>query len=270
MYCSQAQNPTSIRTSNVKPPARPSPRIAASTWKVLSRVAQPEGESARGQRRTSSPKSKLVKTGGIPDILQAASADCKLAFSAGEVLFHQGDVADAVYYVASGKIQITVVSKQGKEGVIVTLAEGAFLGECSLTEQATYLSTATAAAQSTVTRIPRDAMAAMIRENPALADRFMTYLLGRALQVEADLVDHLFNSSEKRLARLLLLLAHFDGDGKLQVIPKISQEVLAQRVGTTRSRINFFMNKFRRLGLIDYDGGAVTVSSGLLNLVVRD
>jgi CRP/FNR family cyclic AMP-dependent transcriptional regulator len=184
-------------------------------------------------------------------------------------IFLQGDPADAVFYIQKGRVQITVVSKQGKEGVVALLGTAEFFGEGCLAGQPLHIATATAATESTIVRIARDTMVRVLHEEPGLSQLFMSFLLSRNIQVEADLVDHLFNSSEKRLARILLLLANFGKEGKMESIPKISQEVLAARVGTTRSRVNFFMNRFRKLGLIDYNGG-LKVHSALLNVIVHD
>jgi CRP-like cAMP-binding protein len=187
-----------------------------------------------------------------------------------ETIFRQGDPADAVFYLRKGKVQIAVVSKQGKEGVVAILDAGQFLGEGCLTGQPLRLASASAIEESTVVRIEKETMARLLHEQPAFGEMFMAFLLSRNIQIEADLVDQLFNSSERRLARTLLLLAHFGKEGKMEaIVPKISQEVLAARVGTTRSRINFFMNKFRKLGFIEYND-ELKVHSSLLNVVVHD
>jgi CRP/FNR family transcriptional regulator, cyclic AMP receptor protein len=181
-------------------------------------------------------------------------------------IFRQGDAADAVFYIQSGKAQVTVLSEQGKEGVIGMLGAGQFLGEGCLAGQPLYLASAMATADSAIVRIPKDAMVRALRDEPTFSQLFMTYLLSHNVEIEADLVDQLFNSSEKRLARVLLLLAQFGKDGKLDVvIPHINQDILAARVGTKRSRINYFMNKFRKLGFIEYDRN-VRVHSSLLRV----
>lgn len=187
-----------------------------------------------------------------------------------EMVYRQGDPADAVYYIQSGKIQLTVVSELGKEGVIAMLEPGEFFGEGCIAGQPLRMASASATAKSTVARVEKAAMIRALHEQPEVAELFMAFLLSRNIQIEADLVDQLFNSSERRLARLLLLLANFGKEGKLEtIIPAISQDVLAAKVGTTRSRINFFMNKFRKLGFIEYNGG-VKVHSALLNVIVHD
>jgi len=190
-------------------------------------------------------------------------------YQPGETVFLQGDPADAVFYIQKGKVKVTVVSEQGKEGVIAMLGDGEFLGEGCLAGQPLHIATATATAESAVARIDRETMVRVLRDEPTLSQLFMSFLLTRNVQVEAELVDHLFNSSEKRLARILLLLANFGKEGKMETIPKVSQEVLAARIGTTRSRVNFFMNKFRKLGLIEYNG-ELKVHSALLNIIVHD
>jgi CRP/FNR family transcriptional regulator, cyclic AMP receptor protein len=193
-----------------------------------------------------------------------------IKYRAKETVFRQGDAADAVYYIEKGGVKLTVVSNQGKEAVVAILRAGDFFGEGCLAGQDLHMASAMATMASSAVKIEKAAMIRMLHERPALSERFMSFLLSRNIQIEADLVDQLFNSSERRLARLLLLLANFGKEGKLEtVIPKISQEVLAAKVGTTRSRINFFMNKFRKLGLIEYNGG-LKVHSALLNIVIHD
>lgn len=186
------------------------------------------------------------------------------------VIFLQGDPADAVYYIENGRVQLRVVSQQGKERVIAMLGRGDFFGEGCLAGQPKHISSAVAMGQSVVTRLDKDAMIRVLHDEPRISKMFMGFLLARNIQIEADLVDQLFNSSERRLARVLLLLANFGKEGKMEmVIPKISQEVLAARVGTTRARINYFMNKFRKLGFIEYNG-SLKVHSGLLNVIVHE
>ena len=186
------------------------------------------------------------------------------------VIFRQGDPADAVFFIEKGRVRLAVVSSQGKEGVIAMLGAGDFFGEGCLAGQPKHMATAVTTAPSDIVRVEKSAMVSMLQEQPDFSEMFMSFLLSRNVQFEEELVDHLFNSSEKRLARILLLLAHFGKDGKMEtVIPKISQEVLAARVGTTRSRINYFMNKFRKLGLIEYNGH-LKVHTALLNVVIHD
>ena len=185
-------------------------------------------------------------------------------------IFSQGDAAEAVFYIQAGKVKLTVVSKQGKEAVVAVLERGSFFGESCLAGQTVRSATATVLEDSSLVRIDKDAMIRVLHEEPAFAELFIAYLLAHTLRVEEDLVDHLFNSSEMRLARVLLLMAHFGKEGKPEtVIAKISQETLAEMIGTTRSRVSFFMNKFRKLGFIDYNG-TLRVHSSLLNVVLHD
>jgi CRP/FNR family transcriptional regulator, cyclic AMP receptor protein len=189
-----------------------------------------------------------------------------------QTIFAQGDSSDAVFYLKDGKVKLTVVSKNGKEATIGILSKSDFFGEGCLTAQPLRLCTATAMTHCSVMRIEKKAMMEVLHLEHAFSDMFVAYLLTRNSRYEEDLVDQLFNSSEKRLARILLLLAHFGKDKKPEVaIPKISQETLAEMVGTTRSRVNFFMNRFRKLGFIDYQAGdELQVHSSLLNIVLHD
>ena len=192
-------------------------------------------------------------------------------FEPRQTIYRQGDSADAVHYIESGKIQLTVVSEHGKEAVIAMLAPGEFFGEGCIAGQPLRMASASATARSTITRIAKDSMVRALHEQPTVADKFTGFLLERNIQIEADLVDQLFNSSERRLARLLLLLANFGKEAKMdKILPSVHQDVLAARVGTTRSRINFFMNKFRKLGFIEYDDDGIKVHSSLLNIIVHD
>ena len=194
------------------------------------------------------------------------------AFPKKKTIFAQGDSGDAVFYIKDGKVKLTVVSKIGKEATIGILSQGDFFGEGCLTGQPLRLCSATAMTDCSVMRIDKKSMVEVLHREHAFSDMFVAYLLTRNIRYEEDLVDQLFNSSEKRLARILLLLAHFGKDGKPEiVIPKISQENLADMIGTTRSRVSFFMNRFRKLGFIDYDGGSgLQVHSSLLNIVLHD
>src|SRR6202162_3166738 len=194
------------------------------------------------------------------------------AFSRKETIFVQGDSSDAVFYIKQGKVRLTVVSEMGKEATIGILNEGAFFGEGCLTGQQLRLCSATAMTDCSVMKIDKKSMNDVLHREQAFSDMFVGYLLARNIRYEEDLVDQLFNSSEKRLARILLLLAHFGKEGQPEtVIPKMSQETLAEMIGTTRSRVSFFMNRFRKLGFIEYDGGsALQVHSSLLNIVLHD
>ncbi len=187
-----------------------------------------------------------------------------------QTIFAQGDPADAVFYIQSGKVKLTVVAKSGKEATIAVINEGDFFGEGCLTGQPLRMYSASAMTDCTVMHIDKKSMMEVIHREHAFSDMFVSYLLTRNIRYEEDLVDQLFNSSEKRLARVLLLLAQFGKDGKPEVaIPKISQETLAEMVGTTRGRINFFMNRFRKLGFVRYNG-ELEVHSSLLSVVLHD
>jgi CRP/FNR family transcriptional regulator, cyclic AMP receptor protein len=192
------------------------------------------------------------------------------AFSKRQTIFAQGDSSDTVFYVQKGKVKLTVVSKLGKEATIGILNGGSFFGEGCLTGQPLRLSSATALTDCSVMKIDKKSMVEVLHRETAFSEMFVAYLLARNIRYEADLVDQLFNSSEKRLARILLLLAQFGKDGKPEVaIAKISQETLAEMIGTTRSRVSFFMNRFRKLGFIRYNG-ELEVHSSLLNIVLHD
>jgi CRP-like cAMP-binding protein len=187
-----------------------------------------------------------------------------------QILFSQGEVSNAVFYILEGSVKLTVVSPRGKEAVVAVLERGAFFGEGSLTVQSNRMSSALSMGKARIVRIEKSVMVRVLHNEPAFSQLFLSYLLGRNLRIEEDLVDQLFNSSEKRLARALLLLAHFGKESKTEIIlPKISQETLADMIGTTRSRVSFFMNKFRKLGFIDTVGG-LRIHSSLLNVVLYD
>src|ERR1700726_2069138 len=207
------------------------------------------------------PKSFLAMVGGGRGIGE---------YHKGEIVFSQGDPADAVFYIQSGKVKVTVVSEQGKEAVVAMLGTNQFFGEGCLAGQARRIATVLTMMDSVIVRLEKAAIVGVIEQEPAFSGMFIAHLLARAIRVEADLVDQLFNSSEKRLARLLLLLANFGKDEKPEpILAKISQETLAEMIGTTRPRVSFFMNKFRKLGLIDYNG-SIEVHSSLLNVVLRE
>jgi CRP/FNR family transcriptional regulator, cyclic AMP receptor protein len=188
-----------------------------------------------------------------------------------QALFSQGDAADAVFYIQEGKVKLSIVSTKGKEAVVAIMDRGGFFGEGCLAAQPIRMATATSLEAAVIVRIEKSAMIRALHEQPAFSEQFMTYLLSRNIRIEEDLVDHLFNSSEKRLARILLLLAHYGKEGENVdiLIPKISQETLADMVGTTRSRVSSFMNKFRQLGFIEYNG-ELKIHSSLLNIVLHD
>ena len=193
-----------------------------------------------------------------------------VSYPKGTIVFSQGQPSDAVMYIQKGGVKISVLSRTGKEAVVAMLGPGDFFGEGALTGQSIRIGTATATALTTVLIIEKAAMLRLLRDEPTFSERFISYMLARNIRIEADLVDHLFNSSEKRLARALLLLARYgDQEGSVRRIPKIPQETLAEMVGTTRSRVNFFMNKFRDLGFVEYNGD-IKVNSSLLSVILHD
>ena len=187
-----------------------------------------------------------------------------------QIVFSQGEPADSIFYIQGGKVKLTVLSEQGKEAIVAILGIGDFCGEGCLAGQPRRMATAAAMEESAIMRLEKAAMIRILHDEPEFSARFMSHLLARNIRVEADLVDQLFNSSEKRLARLLLILAKFGKEDKPEpVIAKISQETLAEMIGTTRSRVSFFMNRFRKMGLIDYNGH-LEIHSSLLNVVLHD
>jgi len=227
------------------------------------------------KKPTTSPKGEKTSAPPLPIDPQSYIAAIDgtqpgLKVRAQEVVFRQGDPADAVFYIETGRIELTIISDDGKEGVIALLGPGDFFGEGCLVGQAVRPASAVALMASSLVRIEKSAMTRILHEKQDLSQRFTAFLIARNVQVEADLVDQLFLSAEKRLARFLLLLANFTADGEFRaIIPKVSQELLAAHVGTTRPRINKFLNKFRRLGLIEYNG-EMKVHTALLNVILRD
>jgi CRP/FNR family transcriptional regulator, cyclic AMP receptor protein len=257
----------------------PPPKIAGPAQqdffeRMKMRILQnPRGGPSKVQEAAS--KAAVPRFDAQTFLMSGGAGRSTMKYKAKRTIFQQGDPANAVFYIQEGRVKLTVVSEQGKEGVVAIPGAGDFFGEGCLAGQRSHMASAVAMKASTIVRIERDTMIGVLHDEPKLAEMFMTFLLFRNIQVEADLVDQLFNSSEKRLARVLLLLANFGKGGKLEtVIPKISQEVLAAKVGTTRPRINFFMNKFRKLGLIEYNrgkhNGELNVHSSLLNIIVHD
>jgi len=227
------------------------------------------------------PEDSLAKQPEITDLIQkpfdpriflkSEGAGRTMAkYRKNQQVFSQGSASDALFYVIKGKVKIVVLSEQGKEAVIAILGPDEFFGEGSLAGQVRRLSTASAMTDCEIMRIGKDAAMDAMREQPKFSELFVAHVLARTMRVEADLIDQLFNSSEKRLARALLLLANFGNDGKpQQVIAKVSQETLAEMIGTTRSRVSHFMNKFRKMGFIDYNGH-LEIHSSLLNVVLHD
>ena len=204
-------------------------------------------------------------------LAEAGLAKRGVPYARGSVIFDQGDACDSVMYVRSGGIQLSVISHAGKEAVVATLGPRDFLGEGALSGHPVRLATARATMPSTVVVVPRKQMVRLLRSDLEFSDKFIAYMLLRNARLEADLVDQLFNSSEKRLARTLLLLSHYGrGDKPQRVRPAVSQETLAEMIGTTRSRVNFFLNKFRKLGFIEYDAEGLTIHPPLLTVIVHE
>jgi CRP-like cAMP-binding protein len=214
--------------------------------------------------------SRQISSFDLPRLSNTIGVTLNVAVQKDQALLIQGAQADTLYYLQEGNIKVSVLSEQGKEAVIAILGAGSFFGEGCLAGQKVHMASAIAMTDCVVTRLERSAVVRMLHEDQAFSELFTAYLLERKIRVEADLVDQLFNSSEKRLARILLILANFGKEGKPEpIIPAISQETLAEMIGTTRSRVSFFMNKFRALGFIDYNGH-IEVHSSLLNVVLHD
>jgi len=225
----------------------------------------------RTPNKTRTPKqAKLVRFNPESFLTRVGTGRSVVELHKGDALFSQGDVANAVFRVTKGKIKLTVLSSAGKEAVVAMLGEGDFFGEGALAGQHLRMATATALSDSTVIRLEKAAMVRALHEQVKFSELFMAHLLARNIRIEEDLVDQLFNSSEKRLARILLLLSRVGKEGDADtVIPKISQETLAEMIGTTRARVSHFMNKFRQLGFIEYNGG-LKIHSSLLNIILYD
>ena len=203
-------------------------------------------------------------------LAEAGQGRARTTYERSETIFSQGDPADAIFYIQKGKIKLTVVSRSGKEAVVALLGAGDFFGEGCLAGQPLRMASASTMSECSIMRLEKASVIRLLHDQPAFSDLLLHHLLSRNIRIEEDLVDQLFNSSEKRLARVLLLLANFGKEGKPEpVIPKVSQETLAEIVGTTRSRVSFFMNRFRKLGFIEYNGG-LEVHSSLLNVILHD
>jgi CRP/FNR family transcriptional regulator, cyclic AMP receptor protein len=222
------------------------------------------------RRRTRVVKPANKAAFNVAAYLEAEGPRQKVAkYRRGQVVFAQGDAGNDVRYLQKGAIKLTVLSRAGKEAVVAMLVPGDFFGEGALAGQPIRIATATTMAASSVLTIEKQTIVRLLHDEPAFADRFLSYMLHRNIRIEADLVDQLFNSSEKRLARTLLLLARYGQGNPTRTLPKISQETLAEMIGATRSRVNFFMNKFRKLGLIEYNGG-LKINNSLLSIVLHD
>jgi len=237
-------------------------------------VSKPSISRARAQQLSKQNHTPTLRAAIAfdPDVLltKLGAAKSVHQYRDKQAVFSQGDLADAVFYIQKGRVKLTVVSKRGKEAVIAVLQQGDFFGEGCLAAQPLRISSAAAMQNLTLMRLEKKTMVGLLHQEPEFAEMFIAYLLSRNIRIEEDLVDQLFNSSEKRLARLLLLLAHYGKDSKPEtVLPKISQETLAEMIGTTRSRVSYFMNRFRKMGFIDYNG-SLHVNSALLTVVLRD
>lgn len=233
-------------------------------------AAKPNGKG-RAAVVTTNHKSQQIDWEAVLARISGANV-LNLEYGANRNIFHQGDPADSVLYLRRGKVKISVTSQQGKEAIVAILGAGEFFGEGCLAGQPLRIASATAITDCSLARIEKPLMARMLHEQHDLSELFVTHLLSRNIRYEEDLVDQLFNSSEKRLARILLLLAHFGKESRAEtILPSITQESLAQMVGTTRSRVSHFMNNFKKLGFVDYDGGgALTVNSSLLGVLLHD
>jgi CRP/FNR family transcriptional regulator, cyclic AMP receptor protein len=225
----------------------------------------------QGQPALISPNKKGQSVDWEALLARFAGERTLIEYGANRNIFRQGEPADSVFYLRRGKVKLAVISAGGKEAIVAILGAGEFFGEGCLAGQALRISTVTAMTDCSLVRIAKPLMARMLHEQHDVSELFVTHLLSRNIRYEEDLVDQLFNSSEKRLARILLLLAHFGKESRSEtILPSINQENLAQMVGTTRSRVSHFMNKFRQLGFVDYDGGGLTVNSGLLSILLHD
>jgi CRP-like cAMP-binding protein len=228
------------------------------------------GKSVTRKRAVAPVARTLAAAFDVETLLASTGGPLKVThFKKGQTVFSQGDVAQDVRYLQKGSVKLSVLSRIGKEAVVAILVPGDFFGEGALAGQPLRIGTATAVVPSSVLLISKDSMTGLLHDEPTFGARFLAHMLGRNIRIEADLVDQLFNSSEKRLARTLLLLARYGQVKTQRNIPKISQETLAEMIGTTRSRVNFFMHKFRRLGLIEYNG-TLKINAALLSVVLHD
>jgi CRP-like cAMP-binding protein len=237
--------------------------------KSLPKVVRPNG---KGKPTLATANEKTLPTDWRAFLAGISRGKTVLEYGANRPIFSQGDPADSVWYLQQGKVKLAVTSRQGKEAIVSVLGDNEFFGEGCLAGQPLRISAATALSDCTLYRIEKALMVRLLHEQHGISELFITYLLSRHTRYEEDLVDQLFNSSEKRLARILLLLAHFGKESRTETVhPGINQEHLAQMVGTTRSRVSHFMNKFRTLGFIDYAGnGALTVNNGLLSVILSE
>jgi CRP/FNR family transcriptional regulator, cyclic AMP receptor protein len=248
------------------PKATPSPKVPTTSVDVAT--------ESTGSLKNIVPNGVAAQPGAFDPrhlLTKVSSGKSRRAYVSDEAVFTQGNPANAVFFIQSGKVKLTVVSTAGKEAVVAILNEGCFFGEGCLAGQPLRMASASSLQKSTIVRVDKQVMIDLLHNEPKFAEQFLTYLLARNVRMEADLVDQLFNSSEKRLARLLLLMANFGQESKpIPVIAKISQETLAEMIGTTRSRVSFFLNRFRELGFIDYSSNGMSVNSSLVSVVLHD
>ena len=245
------------------------PALHAATRCVQSLHSSPTGDSVTGRRPMSNSK-RAAPIKPAAGITSTGARTERVDYEPGARIFAQGDAATSVMYVEKGTVRLSVLSRAGREAVIAVLENRHFFGEGCLASQPRRMATATAMAPSTIIAVEKQEMMRQLHAQPAFAERFLTHVLTRNIRIEEDLIDQLFDSSEKRLARTLLLLAHYGEPGAShRTLPRLSQETVAEMVGITRSRVNFFMNKFRKLGFIDYDGG-LKINNALLSVVLRD
>jgi CRP/FNR family transcriptional regulator, cyclic AMP receptor protein len=247
--------------------------VAASELRSASLTVVPISARAKNLPVDQPPATVVAAKNGRGDwaalLGRISSGRTVLEYGEGDTIFMQGQASDSLYFLLRGKVRLGVASQEGKEAIVATLGAGEFFGEGCLAGQPVRMATAISSGDCTLTKVDKPAMLRMLHEEPGLAELFVTHLLARILRYEADLIDQMFNSSEKRLARMLLLLSHFGKDSRSEtVVAGVNQEHLAQMVGTTRSRINLFMNRFRKRGFIDYDSEAgLTVHRGLLSVL---
>jgi CRP/FNR family transcriptional regulator, cyclic AMP receptor protein len=254
-----------------KTPLRSKNKASKSRVKVSPESRLAAGRSLRTEQAAAVPTERIFAFDPSLVLARLVSGKTSREYRADESVFSQGEPANAVFYVETGKVKLTVVSQAGKEAVVAVLPEGSFFGEGCLAGQLVRISTAKVVSASTIICVEKPAMLRLLHGEPDFAERFLAYLLSRNVRMEADLLDHLFNSSEKRLARLLLLMANFGQESKpIPVIAKMSQETLAEMIGTTRSRVSFFLNRFRDLGFINYNGDGMHVNSSLVSVVLHD
>jgi len=267
--CLRLRNPVTPGFNGACPPTYLGKRNLVSNKRLRCILGKPPAYDVQMTKRTGKMK-EIARFDPELFLVEVGKGRTRSNYRKNQLIFSQGDPGDSIFHILKGKIKLTVVSKQGKEAVVAILGAGDFFGEGCLAGQPVRMSSAATLSECSIMRLDKAVVIRLLRIQPAFSELLLRHLLSRNIRIEEDLVDHLFNFSEKRLARVLLLLANFGKEGKPEsVIPKISQETLAEIVGTTRSRVSFFMNRFRKLGFIEYDGG-LEVHSSLLNVVLHD